>query len=117
MVGGNCRATMIPSNTVLVLGAGASQPYKFPTATQLTKLILEEDEDTYLLINMGFTSQSAQEVRGGSNYANGDWSIPRKYRDWLEDRLQAHGVEQYELEWSPSEVSIVGLLLSRCVCC
>ena len=89
---------MIPEKTVLVLGAGASRPYLFPTAAELTELLLERNENLVLLGNMGFSRYSENEVKGAPTYAQTDEMIPRKYRDWFRDRMYAHKIEQYELD-------------------
>lgn len=68
---------MIKRKTVLILGAGASRPYLFPVASELRQLLLEENEPTELLSNMGFQNNPLGE-----------------YHSWLETTLdQRHVVE------------------------
>ena len=95
---------MIPNSTVLVIGAGASRPYMFPTAAELRNLILERDENLDLLKSMGFTATSRNEVPpetyagAAPDYPNDEKYIPRKYRDWFEYRIRIHRVDEFRLK-------------------
>lgn len=87
---------MIPNNTVLVLGAGASRPYLFPTARELTDLILERNENPDLLRNMGFNADAFQV--GNNHWTRNPENLFLQYRHWLEELLQVHRLDKDELE-------------------
>ena len=92
---------MIPARTLLILGAGASRPYLFPTGAQLTDLILERKDklergdNRELLANMRFDT--------GPFYAN-EQLIPAQeqnpflhYSHWLKTTLKMYGVDEEDL--------------------
>ena len=90
---------MIPEKTVLVLGAGASRPYLFPTGAELTNLILMRGENTSILSNMGFPSgRFSDEDQGNLFIPDGDAAVVARYRQWIKRSLRNEGVDQDDLE-------------------
>jgi hypothetical protein len=72
---------MINHKTVLVLGAGASRPYFFPTGAELRNLLLQRDYYSIL---------KSLELSGGDGGPYVDW-----YRELLQNHIQSERIEDF----------------------
>jgi hypothetical protein len=81
--------SMISHKTVLILGAGASRPYLFPTGGELRDLLLQRSYDSIL---------RSLDLSGPDQQPYGDW-----YRELLSNHIRQEQIEDFQRRFAESE--------------